>query len=319
MNRTDRLLAIVLELQAKGWLRAEDLAAHFEISKRTIYRDMQALGESGVPVISSPGQGYSLMEGYFLPPLNFTTDEAIVLLLGSDFMAQNFDAQYQAAARSSVRKIEAVLTEKLRTEVRDLQMGLRFILVNPLDAPTHPGVLQQIRRAIIQRKTIHFEYHARSTGTSDHAKTTMRDADPYALIHVEKAWHLTAYCHLRQDIRHFRLDRIEHLKLLDKTFIRPIDFDSQREEFGNLNLIVRALFSPNVARWVLEEPSFYAVSTEDCAEGLIVTFKTRHETDLLDWLLKWGRNVRVLEPESLRQRLIEEAHAILQNYESLLP
>lgn len=318
MNRTDRLLAIVLELQAKGWQRAEDLAAHFEISKRTIYRDMQALGESGVPVISSPGQGYSLMEGYFLPPLNFTTDEAIVLLLGSDFMAQNFDAQYQAAARSSAQKIEAVLPEKLRADVEDLKIGLRFILVNPLEAPTHPGVLQQIRRAIIQRKTIHFEYHARSTDTSDNEKTTTRDADPYALIHVDKAWYLAAYCHLRKSIRHFRLDRIEHLKLLDKTFIRPLDFDTQRQ-VDDRKFVARALFSPNVARWVLEEPSFYTVSAQDCPEGLIVTFKARHETDLLDWLLKWGRNVRILEPESLRERLIEEARAILENYESLLP
>src|SRR2546430_4197634 len=90
MNRTDRLLAIVLELQGKGRQRAEDLAATFETSKRTIYRDIQALGEAGVPLISVPGRGYSLMKGYFLPPLSFTTDEATMLLLGSDFTAQNF-------------------------------------------------------------------------------------------------------------------------------------------------------------------------------------------------------------------------------------
>src|SRR5437588_970923 len=89
MNRTDRLLAIILELQGKGWQRAEDLAETFETSKRTIYRDIQALGEAGVPVVSLPGRGYSLMKGYFLPPLSFTTDEATMLLLGSDLMAQS--------------------------------------------------------------------------------------------------------------------------------------------------------------------------------------------------------------------------------------
>ena len=93
MNRTDRLLAIVLELQGKGHQRAEDLAETFETSKRTIYRDMLALGEAGVPIVSIPGRGYSLMQGYFLPPLSFTTDEATMLLLGSDLMAHNFDAQ----------------------------------------------------------------------------------------------------------------------------------------------------------------------------------------------------------------------------------
>src|SRR5919109_5410206 len=114
MNRTDRLLAIVLELQAAGKRRAADLAATFEVGKRTIYRDILALCEAGVPIVSVPGQGYSLMKGYFLPPLSFTTEEATMLLLGSDFMAQNFDAQYRAAAQSAGRKIEGVLHEKLR-------------------------------------------------------------------------------------------------------------------------------------------------------------------------------------------------------------
>ena len=109
MNKTDRLLAIVLELQGKGRQRAEDLAATFETSKRTIYRDVLALCEAGVPIISIPGQGYSLMKGYFLPPLSFTTEEATMLLLGSDFMARNFDAQYRLAAESASRKIGSVL------------------------------------------------------------------------------------------------------------------------------------------------------------------------------------------------------------------
>ena len=96
MNKTDRLFAIILELQARGQCRAEDLAAAFEVNKRTIYRDVQALSEMGVPVVAVPGQGYSLMEGYFLPPLRFTTDEATMLSLGSEFVAQHFDNQYRA-------------------------------------------------------------------------------------------------------------------------------------------------------------------------------------------------------------------------------
>src|SRR5215469_5290717 len=104
MNRTDRLLAIILELQARSRQRAEDLAATFETSKRTIYRDIQALSEAGVPIVSVPGQGYSLVEGYFLPPLRFSTEEAMMLLLGSDSVAQHFDPHYRAAALSASRK-----------------------------------------------------------------------------------------------------------------------------------------------------------------------------------------------------------------------
>src|SRR5204863_8379629 len=145
MNRTDRLLAIVLELQGKGHQRAEDLAETFEISKRTIYRDMLALGEAGVPIVSIPGRGYSLMQGYFLPPLSFTTDEATMLLLGSDLMAQNFDAQYRAAAQSASRKIEGVLPEKLRSEVHYLQNSIRFVARETLENSAKASVRQQLR------------------------------------------------------------------------------------------------------------------------------------------------------------------------------
>ena len=128
MNRTDRLLAIILEQQAKRRLRAEDLATLFETSKRTIYRDMQALTEAGVPVVSMTGQGYSLVEGYFLPPLRFSTEEAIMLLLGSDSIAHSFDEHFRRAAASASRKIEAVLPEPLRAEVREVQDSIMLIV-----------------------------------------------------------------------------------------------------------------------------------------------------------------------------------------------
>ena len=158
MNRTDRLLAIVLELQAKKQVRAEDLAAKFEVSKRTIYRDMLALDEFGVPIVALPGQGYSLVEGYFLPPLTFNTDEAIMLLLGADFVGRNFDAQYREAAQSANQKIVTVLPEGLRQEVEYLEHSIRFIAINGQAASE---TLQQLRRAIIQRRTVRFRYHAR--------------------------------------------------------------------------------------------------------------------------------------------------------------
>src|SRR5689334_12751613 len=186
MNRTDRLLSLIVELQAKHWQRAEDLADTFEVSRRTIYRDMLALMESGVPVISSPGQGYALDEGYFLPPLSFTADESIVLLLGTDFMQQTFDAQYRSAARSATSKIRAVLSQRLRSEVDDLQTSMRFIAINPLESSTRPEALQQLRRAIIQHRTVRLDYHTRAAQNQDVAGSkTTRDVDPYALVHLE--------------------------------------------------------------------------------------------------------------------------------------
>ena len=314
MNRTDRLLAIVLELQARGQTRADDLAAVFETSVRTIYRDMQALSEAGVPIVAVPGQGYSLMEGYFLPPLRFSTEEAIMLLLGGDFVAQNFDQRYRTAALSAGRKIEAVLPEPLRQEVRDLQQSIRFITADALDDPIEMEKLQQLRRAIIGRRRVRFKYHARFTeGTRQAGRS--REVDPYGLAHFNRAWYLVAHDHLRKDLRRFRLDRIEQLSLAEKRFERPAGFSlrpENREEHRNLT--IRALFDQAVARWVRESRYYFVAQQADTPEGLLVTLQVRDASEALDWLLSWGAHVQVLEPESLRQRLAQEARAILQVY-----
>jgi predicted DNA-binding transcriptional regulator YafY len=315
MNRTDRLLAIVLELQGKRWQRAEDLARTFETSKRTIYRDIQALGQAGVPLLSTPGRGYSLMEGYFLPPLSFTTDEATMLLLGSDVMAQSFDAQYRAAAQGAGRKILGVLPDRLRAEVGMLRASIHFGLEGTTLRPDLAAKLQQLRRAILDRVTVRFRYHTRYPDPASRHVPRHREADPYALGHISGAWYLSAYCHLRKDVRHFRLDRMEDLTLLDTTFERPADFQAQpRDLFEPGSFDVRVLFDAAVERWVRESRSFYAVAEEQLSEGLLVTLHVRREDEVLQWLLSWGGHVRVLEPASLRRRMAEEAAAMLRQH-----
>src|SRR5579859_2100103 len=313
MNRTDRLLAIVLELQGKGRQRAEDLADTFETSKRTIYRDIQALGEAGVPLVSTPGRGYALMEGYFLPPLSFSADEATMLLWGSEVMAQNFDAQYRAAAESAGRKIAGVLPERLRDEVRLLQSSIVFVESGARSSPAVQAKLQQLRRAIILRVTVRFRYQRR-TGAA--GAPTERQADPYGLAHIGAAWYLTAYCHLRRGMRNFRLDRMDDLMLLDQTFMRPADFKFGVSRQEQRDLVVRALFDADVARWVRESPSFFAVGDEETPAGLLVTLRVRQEGDLLQWLLSWGRHVRVLEPQSLQRLMAAEGQALWQTHQS---
>jgi predicted DNA-binding transcriptional regulator YafY len=309
MNRTDRLLAIVLELQAKGWLRAEDLAATFEVSKRTVYRDMQALAESGVPVISSPGQGYSLMEGYFLPPLSFTQEEALMLLLGGDFMAQTFDAEYQRAARAATSKIAAVLNEEQREALKSLENAMRFV-ASTFDFTLNPEMLQRIRRAVIQSRTVRFEYHARHTEDVGGEKT-LREADPYAILHWDRYWYLIAYCHLRKAVRIFRLDRIDQLEVLNRTFQRPPDFKITNRLDG-FDMRVRILFDPSVERWIREDGDFYALDYQHTPDGLLVTYRVRREDDVFRWLMGYAAYARVIEPDSLRERIVNEAKAILE-------
>ncbi|MBC8100789.1 MAG: YafY family transcriptional regulator, partial [Armatimonadetes bacterium] len=217
MNRTDRLLAIVLALQAKGERRAEDLAALFETSKRTIYRDIQALCEAGVPVIAMPGRGYMLDEGYFLPPLSFSIDEATLLLLGMDVMAESFDADYRRVAQMAQSKIEGVLPPFTRERAVWLRASLMFVAMDALNSAQIER-LRQIRRAIFNQQRVRFVYHTRYP---DDRAPEQRDADPYALVSVDGVWYLRGYCHLRRGLRIFRLSRISELQILAQTFQRP--------------------------------------------------------------------------------------------------
>ncbi|MGH9838812.1 MAG: helix-turn-helix transcriptional regulator [Blastocatellia bacterium] len=314
MNRTDRLLAIVLELQRKRNLRAEDLAATFETCKRTIYRDIQALCESGVPIVSQPGLGYSLVEGYFLPPVSFSSDEATMLLLGSDFVADNFDAQYRDAARQASAKIEAVLKEKVRRDVEYLRNSIAFVATDTLSRDAATGSLPPLRRAIIERRTVRFHYHTRYAKEGQQARNT-READPFGLVHLGEAWYLIAHCHMRQDIRNFKVDRMTDVEVLDQGFERPPGFrlDSNPED-DNRNLIIRALFSLEVAPWVRESRSYYVTEMEDRPDGLLVTLRAHIEDEVFNWILGWGANVQILEPESFKARLATEAQKILEKY-----
>ena len=308
MNRTDRLLAIVLELQRAGTRRAADLARTFETSVRTIYRDMEALSEAGVPVVASPGRGYALMAGYFLPPLSFRADEATMLLLGSDVMAQQFDAQYRAAARAAAAKIEAVLPERLRVDVRAVQESIRFF------APGNPAEherLRTLRGALLDRRTVRFGYTARVP--SDSRPPAVREVDPYALTHFSGTWHLTGHDHLRGATRNFRLDRMDDLAITDRTFHRPQGFRFGHRPDDRV-ITVRALFAADTARWVREARSFFTVAEEETADGLLVTLTVRNERDVLQWLLGWGSHVRVLTPASLRRLIADEAAAMARHH-----
>ncbi len=322
MNRTDRLLAIVLELQGKRMQRAEDLAATFETSKRTIYRDILALCEAGIPVISVPGQGYSLMQGFFLPPIRFTADEAAMLLLGGDVMVQNFDSEYRMAAESASRKIAGVLPESLQDEVEVLRDSIRFIARGALGTADEAERLQQLRRAIIKRQTVRFNYQARYGESADDPPLA-READPYALIHVGGTWQLIAYCHLRHDIRSFRLSRMDSLIVSVQYFKRMHDFTMQtymqgKQEPAQIDTIaVRVLFDDESARWVREGGErhlFFVVAEAETPDGLLLTLRIRHENEIVQWLLGWGRHIRVLEPQSLRDRLALEGQAIIDNH-----
>lgn len=315
MNKTERQLAITLELQRSKMLRAEDLAAQFETSVRTIYRDIQSLSEAGVPIFGAPGQGYSLMEGYFLPPIGFTAEEAVSLLLGTDFIEQRLDAEYSRVAKDARRKIESTLPQPVREESARIRETMRLLHVGePVLDQRVKHYLGQVRQAILERRKIRITY-LKTIAEADGNRTSIREVDPYGLSLVQGNWVLIAGCNLRRELRHFRLSRMTELVVLEELFPMPPDFKlSSYHPPDDRNIQVQVKVDSRIADKILETGNFYMEAAEACGEGLLVRYRVRNTEELVPYILGWGGDVEVIEPESLRIRIREEAQKISGRY-----
>jgi predicted DNA-binding transcriptional regulator YafY len=306
-------MGILLELQARGDLRAEDLAHTFEVSVRTIYRDVEALCETGVPVVATPGKGYRLMDGYFLPPLSFTADEAALLLLGGELVRDRVDPQLRKAAEEALRKLASVLPPERRAEMERRRQGLFF---------ASPGTraddrrLALARRAIEDRRVTRLVYHALRREQPD-----PRDVEPIRLVHIGDSWYLAAYCRLRLDVRLFRLDRIDRLELLEERYAAGPRHALSEPIVRDLTEYpeVRVRFDREVLRWVRERQPWVLLREEHHQDGPIFVYALRDVQELLTWLLSWGRAVEVLSPDWVRARLADEARAIADRHAEPLP
>jgi predicted DNA-binding transcriptional regulator YafY len=302
MNRIDRLFGILLQLQHRRRVRARDLAAAFEVTERTIYRDITALSELGVPIVALPGQGYELMEGYYLRPLVFTPDEAGALSLAAHMLLSQASGQTATAAEQALAKLSAALPEATRRRVETLVAMVQFTLPQTrfdLDDPR----LALLQRAIVERRLVFLRYHSYNRD-----ETTERVVEPARLTFSGEAWYLSGYCRLRQAERAFRLDRIDAWRLLDETFAPRISTPAPTEP-----VVARVRFAPQVARWVRERQHYgfqHEASAHDGA-GVVMTYRVDALQELVPWLLSWGAAAEALEPPELRAAQRDEAARLL--------
>jgi len=305
MNRIDRLFSITTRLQAQGHLRAADHANIYEVSIRTIYRDIAALSESGVPIVSLPGRGYSLVDGYFLPPFRLSSREATALVLGARLLAGQASAEIASAAEESVAKILAVMSEDARRELRELDDVLDLAsspaLRSRLDVANER--VRALWQAILERRVTTLHYFGRNRD-----QETIRHVEPRRLGYANGAWYLTAYCRDRQEERAFRLDRIERLDVQSETFrTRPA---LPTDEVPAIDVIVR--FGDDVSRWVRERQHWSFVAEEGDDDELVARYRLGNLDEIAPWLLGWGTAAEVLAPGELRGRLRREAQGLIE-------
>ncbi len=202
MRRADRLFQIIQNLHPQRVVTAQELAETLEVSVRTIYRDIQDLSLSGVPITSEPGTGYRLMRGYQLPPLMFSEEELEALLLGARMVRAWTDKGLAKSAHQAIQKIQHVIPERLKPT-----MEREEIFVPDFSMEGHASdQLLLIRKAIREQNKVSFNY------TREDKEHSTRTIQPLGLFYWGKVWTVVGWCELRDDFRHFRLDRMTALK-----------------------------------------------------------------------------------------------------------
>ena len=309
MTPSDRWPALLLHLQPEGWHRAADLAAALGVSTRTIYRDMDALTDAGVPIRAVPGQGYRLDDTFFVDPIRLTTDEASVLLLGSTLAAQHLSGRYRAAARAARDKLKGAVPDAVVERVGTLRSSLRLVPEETFGGAAGEQRMHRLQRVLLDERAIRFEEHR----PQKPART--RTLHPYGLTRRAGTWHLIGYAPEAGRVRSVRVDHLRALTVLDATFDRPAGYRTPLGE-ALAQQTVRVLFAPAVASSVQAPPSVEVERTERRPDGrLLMALRVAHEQDVVPWLLSWGAAAHVLSPDVLRRRLAREARRIAQQYQ----
>jgi len=310
-----RLITLILMLQRQPGQKAADLARQLDVSVRTVHRYFGMLDEMGVPVYAERGPygGFSLVPGYKLPPLIFSPEEAVALSLGTGLVCEMWGQVYAEAARSAQVKLENVLPADQRQEITWAQHSLLTTGINRADMTTIKPLLETLREAVHDSRQIEMTYQNSKNETGE-----TRIVDVYGLFHRSGWWYAVGFCHLREGLRTFRVDRIMNLALLKNTFTRPPDFDFQTyiaQDWQDVPQVkVRMMFPAFTAHLALYARQFWSTYEPQQGGSVIVSFNAPDFNSAASNALTYGPGALVLEPDEVRRIVREWAEEVVRMY-----
>lgn len=310
---TTRVLALLELLQAHGRINGAELAKRLGVDRRTVRRYITVLEDLGIPVTTEQGRfgGYMLVAGFKLPPMMFTEEEILAVSLGLMAVSQLGLGEATPAIAGVQAKLERVMPDKLKQRVRAVGETTRLVLPRAELAYDDRSLLTLTRAAQTGRR-VSLCYH------SPRGEIIERVVDPYGLVFRYSRWYMSGYCHLRQDLRSFRLDRISRVKLLDTSFDRPAQFDvaehldqsfQQLERAHKVTVLLQADMD-TVAQVLGFHPQ--SVDIFESQDGGLLMHT---HTDSIEWFSRWLVQLpfpfRVEAPQSLKQAVRERGERIM--------
>ena len=313
MNKFDRIISILILLQTKKIITAATIASKFEISLRTVYRDINTLKNAGIPIIGDPGIGYSIMEGYRLPPIMFNEGEALSLLTAEKFMANITDQETQQHYSAAMTKIKAVLRS---SEKQALDILEDSISIAPYKFEEHKPYLQELFKSIATRHLSQISY-GKADGT-----ISERILEPIGCFHQINNWYLVAYCQLQNDYRTFKMNRIQKLISLDKTFNkRNINLQHYLEEQAKAwkaqkaGLVVEVLFDATIVEHADRRKYYFGlIEEEHQVDGVRMKFWASSIELMARWLIPFTNKAMILQPKALQDRIQVLSKELYEHY-----
>lgn len=320
MNRIDRLTAITIFLQGRSYVTVEELSERYSISVRTVYRDLAALQEAGVPIGSEPGRGYFIVKGYHLPPVMFDRNEASALLAAERLMQKWSHTELGKSYLSALDKIRSILPADDRDYFEALDHHVQTFQYQDMnDNIPRPEerIFVFMQNAIYRKEVVEIEYYS-----PYQREVTRRKVEPLGLLLMGQHWYLAAWCRMREDYRMFRLDRFQEFK---RTGIRLADPPEHTlKEFNERNLEdekdlteVTVWFAEDMVRYIGDSKYHHGWAwEEETDDGLEMTFLTSYPEYLARWTLIWGNGAKILKPESVKENARELVKELFSHYHS---
>jgi predicted DNA-binding transcriptional regulator YafY len=311
MNRIDRISAILIQLQSRRVVKAADIAERFNISLRTVYRDVRTLEEAGIPLIGEAGVGYSIMDGYRLPPVMFTKEEATAFLTAEKFIEKLTDTSTIANHKSAMYKIKAILRTSEKDLLEDIDNNIEVFKTHYQPKSADNDYIQIILNSISKKHVLCIEYFAHHS-----QQNTKREIEPVGIFYMDNYWHLIAYCRLRKDYRDFRIDRMKSLFVTDKLFINQHPtlkaYIAQTAKEKHLETVVIKVEKEIYP--MLNNQKYWSGFVSEKAVGNMIemTFLTASLEGFARWYMMFGERAEISRPDSLKERIKTITQAIIQ-------
>lgn len=314
-NVATRLLSLIMLLQSRPCWKASELAAEFNVSERTVHRYMGMLDELGIPIYSERGPygGFSLVRGYKLPPMIFSAEEATVLYMGANLMREVWGQTYDQAVTSVTAKLDNVLPDDLRHQVAETRRSLVVGELAQRDYRPWAATIHTLRQCIIEHRCLELTYRGFGRQEESH-----RVVAPYGLFFQWGLWYMVGYCRFRQEVRTFRVDRIQEVKPLDQRFTVPKEFSlrdyMERTMTYEPAYRVEVRLEGELAGEVRDRHGHWMEIADNGDGSITARFSVGTLEWAAGWVLGYGARAKVISPPELVQRVCEAAQGALAQY-----